>query len=495
MNRREFIKTTALKSAGASLLGSVAVPNVRANPSSRMIDPRRMLVGTLVIPESIIEDGISESLDRMQELAGINTVMTFTHRHVAQQYRPGNAPPTDRDGNELTNVWVRSNPERYAHPALQGKNLNARYADFDILDALRDEAHPQGMRVYARILEPYVITGAIPGFEEWPEVNALGEPTDHVCFNHPGYIRYWDSVIDDLIQEHPWLEGFKFGQERGGPLLESLAKNRPGKCFCPHCRTLARKRGLDIENARRGFIAVQDYGERIRAGEELFNGRFVEFLRLLVNYPTLLPWEQFWMDSREDQRRRIYARIKSIQPGCQVGWHLDHGMTWDLVSRATADYSTLGSHSDWLSVALYFDSMGRRSLGHYERNYRDILLGDATEDISYPMYLSLLGYDPRRQPSLDQHRAHDTAFDPEYVYAECRRVVNEVKGAAQVHARIGFDMPGYDCNVMPDQVRTAVDFAFRAGVDGFWVGREWDELTTKNIRAYGEALRAHLDKT
>lgn len=487
MNRRHFLQA----SSAATLASAFSFPRLNAM-TKKPIDPRRMTVGTLVIPEDILPKGIARELDAMQELSAVNTVMTFTHCHVAQQYRPGFAPSRDADGNELTSVWVRTDPKFYDNPALQGKNFDAKYADFDILDALREETEPRGMRLYARILEPYVITGAIPGFEEWPEIDSHGEPTNHVCFNHPSYIRYWESVINDLVQGHPYLHGFKYGQERGGPLLSSLAKGQPGKCFCQHCRKLAKERGLDVDNARQGFIAVQQYGDRVRSGDLPPDGNFVEFLRLLTRYPALLPWEQFWMDSREAQRKRMYRQIKRINPGCQVGWHLDHGMTWDLVNRATADYSKLGPYSDWLSVALYFDSMGRRSLGHYNRNYKDILFGDATEDLSYPMYLSLLGYDPKKQPPLERHREKDTAFHPEYVYAECKRVMDTVGGAAEVHARIGFDMPGYDCGVTPAEVRSAVAEAVRAKVDGFWVGREWDELQPENAQAYGDALRDHF---
>jgi hypothetical protein len=78
------------------------------------------------------------------------------------------------------------------------------------------------------------------------------------------------------------------------------------------------------------------------------------------------------------------------------------------------------------------------------------------------------------------------------VAAEIQRVLKAVKGTARVYARPGFDMPGYDCNVQPDEVRAAVEACLKAGVDGFWVGREWGELTPKNAQAFGDALRDHV---
>jgi hypothetical protein len=149
----------------------------------------------------------------------------------------------------------------------------------------------------------------------------------------------------------------------------------------------------------------------------------------------------------------------------------------------------MGDYSDWLSVAVYFDSMGRRSMGHFDRNYKNILFGDAREKYSYPMYLSLLGYNPETEPALEQHRQHDTSFSSEYVFEECQRAVKAVNGNAKVHARPGFDMPGYDCNVTPKQVYDAVTRALDAGVNGLWCGREWDELKPENARAFGDAVR------
>ena len=239
------------------------------------------------------------------------------------------------------------------------------------------------------------------------------------------------------------------------------------------------------------MIAIQEFGNKIKAGEKPVEGNFVTFLKILTKYPEGLAWEQFWLDSREEQRKRIYKQIKGINENIQVGWHICHGMTWDLITRATWDYSKMGSYSDWLSVAVYFDSMGRRSMNHFDKNYKDILFGDADSEYSYPMYLSMLGYDPKKQPPLKQHRKHDTSFSSDYVYQECKRAVKAVNGGANVYARPGFDMPDYDCNVTPQQVRDAVKKALDAGVDGLWCGREWDELEPENAKAFGQAVREY----
>jgi hypothetical protein len=490
MQRRSFIKKSVISAAGISTVTFHSAFSI-LNPGARN---NGIFVGAPVLPEYILQRGVAKTLDEMREMASVKAVLVFSHDHVFRQYQPSYQPKM-QDGLPLTNVWVKTDPQYYRDPALQGRHDNLLYGGRDVMDEIWAEAQPRGMKVYARILEPFVITGAIPGFEAFAEVDANGEKRNHVCFNHPGYIAYWESVIEDLVRNHPYMHGFKFGQERGGPLLSSMGSQKPAGCFCQHCLSLAKKRGINSEKARDGLLAIQEFGNRIKAGERPVDGNFVTFFRILTRYPDVLSWEQFWMDSREEQRKRIYSQIKSINANIQVGWHICHGMTWDLITRATWDYSKMGAYSDWLSVAVYFDSMGRRSMGHYNRNYKDILFGDATEEYSYPMYLSMLGYDPHIEPPLETHKEKDTAFTVDYVYRECKRVVSAVNGATQVHARPGFDMPGYDTIVQPDTVYKAVTRALDAGVDGLWCGREWDELKPENAIAFGRAVRDYQMKS
>ncbi|MDZ7722660.1 MAG: hypothetical protein U5R06_07545 [candidate division KSB1 bacterium] len=47
--------------------------------------------------------------------------------------------------------------------------------------------------------------------------------------------------------------------------------------------------------------------------------------------------------------------------------------------RTFDDYDTKAPYSDWLSVAVYFDSMGRRSMQHFEKFYNSILFADASK--------------------------------------------------------------------------------------------------------------------
>jgi hypothetical protein len=485
MERRNFIKKNITGLAGIAVLPEFYHSRSNFFPD----DQKQMLIGTPVLPVYLYEKGIPEALREMQEIAAINTVMTFSHTFQFRQYRKDFTPLTNGDGKEITDVFVKTNPDYYQRKEWQGKIPDAKYADRDILDELSEAAKPLGMKVYSRILEPYVITGAIPGFEDFAEINTDGETSKNVCFNHPGYIGYWHSVIEDLIRSHPHLNGFKFGQERGGPIMGSLGGEK-ATCFCKHCIALAKSRGINTGGAREGMKALQQFGIGVmKNGEVPRDGFFVSFFRIISQYPDLLSWEKLWMDSREEQRKRMYKQIKAINPLVEVGWHIDHGMTWDLITRTFNDYSTMGPYSDWLSIAVYFDSIGRRSRNHYEKFYQKLLFGDASPQYSYPMYLSMLGLDPEKEPALEEHQKKDTPFSSEYVYNECLRAVKTVNKTAKIYARPGFDMPGYNCNISYQQVYDAVTRALDAGVDGLWCGREWNEIKPENAKAFGDAVR------
>ena len=482
MRRRNFIQKSVTTAASIAALPAFSFPHFSKREN-------KFFLGTPVLPEYLLENGIAKTLEAMQELVGINTVMTFSHDHVFNQYEKNFQPKKDPQGHPYTNLWVKPNPEIYPDPNWIHQDPKAKFFGRDILQELWAEAAPRGMDVYARILEPYVITGAIPGFESFAEVDVYGEKGKNICFNHPEYIRFWEATLEDLVKSHPFLKGFKFGQERGGPLLAALGKNSPATCFCEHCLRIASSRNISVDRARSGFQEIQKFGNEINGGASPADGHFATFLRILFQHADVLLWEQLWMDSRENQRKRIYGQLKKISPSLQVGWHIDHGMTWDIFMRASWDYQRMGSYSDWLSVAVYFDSMGRRSLGHFQRNYENILFGDASQELAYSMYLSMLGYDPGKQPTLAQHLKEDTSFSSDYIFQECQRAVQNVNGQAKVYARPGFDMPGYDSQVTPDQVYEAATKALEAGVDGLWCGREWDELKPENAQAFGNAVK------
>jgi hypothetical protein len=70
---------------------------------------------------------------------------------------------------------------------------------------------------------------------------------------------------------------------------------------------------------------------------------------------------------------------------------------------------------DWHNVVIYFDSIRKLSMEHFDSNYKNILLCDVQEKYSYPICLSMLGINPETEPTIDQYRKHNTSFSIESV--------------------------------------------------------------------------------
>jgi len=461
----------------------------------------KMFVGTPIIPPYLYEHGIEAVLDEMRESAAINNILVFTHTAVGRQYLPGfakqKAPSEDRN---ITDVFVRHSEDAFPDTPLRFEEQpDDLYADRDILDELLEAAAPRDMSVWGRILEPYRITGALIGAENCAEVDAEGNATDRICFTHPDYLAFWDTLLTDLVKRHPGMSGFKYGQERAGPLCTTL-QGGAAPCFCERCVKQAESRGIRTAEAREGFKALAHFRDthlRDLEGDPAENrpleGYWNEYQRILMQHPDMFSWDRMWMDNREEQRKRMYKLLKSINPELQVGWHIDHGMSWDPITRSLWPYADMAPHSDWLSLGLYFDSLGRRSTNHFRNVYARLLFADTDPETAHRFYLSILGYDPEREPDYRTQDAQSTAFTADYVYRETLRAVKSLKGTpTQVYSRVGFDMPPgmTDIEHIPSkEVYDAVTAALKAGAHGLFCGREWKELTPKNRQAFGDAVR------
>lgn len=460
-----------------------------------------MRIGTTILPPYLFQQGFDSTFDAMKELAEVDTVMVFSNNDVIRQYQPNFQPPKDpENGDAIATVNVRVHEEYYQQTSLrQTKREEEMYTDRDVIDEACAAAGERNMEVWGRILEPYMITGAIPGSEICAEIDTHGNPTNQHCFNHPEYAAYWDAVVRDLVETHPEMTGFKFGQERGGPIGRSIGAS-PSPCFCPHCVRRAEAEGLNVSEARKGLLALEsfsrdharDLAEERNDDCKPVDGYFIEWMRIITQYPEVLKWEKFWMNNREAQRKRIYTLIKSIRQSVQVGWHIDHGMSWDPITRIFWPYAEMTPHSDWLMVALYFDALGPRSFNHFRKTYERLLFADLDPADAHRTYLQLLGYDANKEPDYQTLLAKPQAFTPEYVYRETLRAKKSVTGKSEIFARIGFDMPHHMTGVdpvSPETVRLAVKRALEAGAEGLFCGREWDELTEKNCAAFGDAVR------
>ena len=76
---------------------------------------------------------------------------------------------------------------------------------------------------------------------------------------------------------------------------------------------------------------------RRRAGKRPVDGHYVTFWRILLRYPEILAWEQFWHDDLRETYAAMYQKVKSIKPEVLVGWHIWHNISFSPFYRAQQD--------------------------------------------------------------------------------------------------------------------------------------------------------------
>ncbi len=395
-----------------------------------MSDPP--FVGVQLGAHSVFDEGPEHLLDLLREHGRVNSVQVFTHTY----YGPGGIrsggvadhgagePPADE--RPLTPVWVRTHDELYRSTPMRHLKPDPQrfqYAERDVLDALIDPAHQRGMTVYPRILEGFGPRAAelIPGFTQVMGLDCYGRRHGRPCWRHPDYRAWWLATVEDLFRHYD-VDGLMLGPERDGPLGPLLHDGDPPTCFCEHCRTEARRRGIDADRAREGMQQLHAMMARLqRDRAKPTDGLFLTLLRLWMRYPEILAWEQLQADGKWNLHREIYGLVKTLKPAAQVGWHLCmYSLAWDVFARATQDYRRLSEFSDFLKPSVYFDVNAARLSGWIDRATERSVWADLDRERLHGFLYGIMGY-PDSEPGPEQML--DRRFGPGYLRREIGRAV------------------------------------------------------------------------
>ena len=135
----------------------------------------------------------------------------------------------------------------------------------------------------------------------WPkvlQVDAEGRADNYACIRNPDYINWILGLVEDQIKSYP-IDGLMFGSERNGPLgnvMEDGGLARDGRpyCFCEYCVTAGEREGLDSRRAAEGYRKLYALAMGHDDPADTGDTAYVRFWRLLLNYPEITAWEQFW---------------------------------------------------------------------------------------------------------------------------------------------------------------------------------------------------------
>ncbi|HSR42834.1 MAG TPA: hypothetical protein VLL48_11695, partial [Longimicrobiales bacterium] len=419
--RREFLRRMAAVTAIGSLasprrglaLGRPTsapwVPVPSRGPVRRVADPH---VGIQISPHTMLAEGIERCLDLLQETAAVTAVYPYSHAFHTSSLgkRPEDLashfgePKRDFRGR-VPAVWVRHHDDQFRNTRLQVRPADPEleFADRDLFAELVGPARERGMQVYARVLEAR--GHAIEYFDEVRTVDVYGDPGEYACWNHPDYVNFWKSVVGDMFVHYD-LDGFQWGAERMGPLMDVILPwdDDPPACFCEYCLDRGDRAGIDVDRARDGYTRLFEYVRGLVAGEPSPpEGVFTIFLRHLIRYPEILSWEYQYRLSRENVQREMYETIKSVDPEAQVGWHVDHQpSSWDLVYRAEMSYAEMAPYSDFIKLILYHEALGPRIRSWYLDRFQGTILRELSLEESLGLYYDLFGYDAGVEPGVEE---------------------------------------------------------------------------------------------
>ncbi len=466
------------------------------------IDPEKKFVGIQVSPISFIDEGVEQVLETLGERVGVNVLMVGTVSWLG--LKAGRSISHELDGwpDHGVSEPLRMKGGAYfePHPAFYEstfiKDFRAQDVEMDgvdVLDLIIPEARKRGMRIMPELMEPlfsYAGHGSasnpeIPNLAQVMEVDLLGRFGSAPCLNNPDYRKWWHSMIEDQCRSYD-IDGLMWCNERRSPIDQMMHGETAG-CFCEHCRSIAVRRGIDVEGAIRSARQLQDYFDRARAGEEFVDGAFIEFLRVMWANPEALIWERFWLERNKALDRELYGIVKWCDPSLEFGlnvWNRNH---FNPIRKAQWPWAEQVAYADWVKPITYQHQSGEIYRLEMDDFYKTLLRDVDPQDMN-PLMYTLLGLDEAPWDEVVQK-----GMNPDtYVYGQCADAVRGVDGEIPVYMGLGVDAPRTRADqaaCTPDIVYRSVLATYRAGGEGVIYAPNYASMNLSNLDGGAAALK------
>jgi hypothetical protein len=280
-----------------------------------------------------------DAVDRLRELGGVTEILVGTQGGT-------------RAGS-FADFRARTNERFYAGTDIRPPVLAPDQTDS--LGAALESAARTGSGVSAWLNETPPRAGD-PTPANWAgvaEVDLYGRPGAAPCLANPAYQCWWLGLSEDLLKGYP-LSGLYFESDRSGPLSAALGEvDASPACFCSYCRVRAARFGVDVERAKEGYRALDEYARRLRSvvrpGAE---NPFVVVWRTLLQYPEVLHWQRLWARGRLQFLHELASAAELVSPGSSFGWRLPDDSLSSLLGRAQFGFEDLGRSVDFVAVPI-----------------------------------------------------------------------------------------------------------------------------------------------
>jgi hypothetical protein len=487
-NRREFIQAGV---AGAAAASTARTGTAAAGPK---------MIGIQVGAVSFVDEGTERVLDILQERAAVNTLFlaTFTYgRGIAGRQVPGQPLPDhgkqeyDLDFHGGNCGAVRA--QYYKDTAIKPEDTRAPdHGSLDIIAEVLPKAQKRGLKTI--LWTEDVWRYDIAGIEKLQETDLYGRKVRRLCVNNPYHRNFLLGLAEDYTRSYD-IDGIMWGSERHGALGTALGASHGGRgsdpasagCFCEFCEKIARAQGqLKFERVKEGYRELERFVRATRGGKRPVDGHYVTFWRILMRYPEILAWEQFWHDGLRESYAAMHQKAHSIKPNVKVGWHIWHNNSFSPFYRAQQDLQQIAASSDFLKMVMYHNCGGER-MASYIDSVTGTVFADLPRQEALDFNYRVLNFRERGYEQIPY-----TGLSADYVFREAQRAV---EGAAGTKTLI---WPGIDIDIptgksqsksTPQGTKDAVTAAFKAGVHGVILSRKYSEMRLANLSGAGDAVR------
>jgi hypothetical protein len=456
-----------------------------------------MMTGVQVGAVSFVDEGVEKVLDVFQQHAAADTlfVTTFTHgRGLAGRQMPGVKFPDhgsqqSDDKNFYGGNYATPHPEYYAKTIIKVPHA-PDLGKFDVLQAVIGPSRKRKMKVVCCIEDQW--HAEVSGVSECLEVDLMGRKGNTLCLFNPNVREFWRALVTDTVRSYD-IDGIMLFNERNGPLLNALGASHfqaiePTRvtCFCNYHIQEAKKHGIDVERAKQGYAQLAKFIQGSLKGQRPSDGYYVEFERLLLEYPEIIAWDKLFDLGKHQVLEDVYDTAKSSNKNIQVGFHIEHVNSFNPFFRATRNYEELAGKADFLKIVVYNNCGGER-YANFIRNIGSTLFRDVPLEELMRMNNHLLNY--ANEAPLDQLAT--AGLSPDYVFREMRRAMAGAKNKCRVLAGIDVGIPTAPDSrkASPDDTYAATAAALKAGSDGIILSRKYSEMMLGNVEAAGRAIR------
>ncbi|MHC4176966.1 MAG: glycoside hydrolase family 10 protein [Planctomycetota bacterium] len=198
------------------------------------------------------DEGVEDVLDRMQRMAGVNSVYLIALMHYEPRPYRGERFPH----NPVRRTWMAEDSCAYWHPDLSmygrikpDRSTNAWLRDTDYLRTVVDACRKRGIKVGVEVSHTVISTARLksPELADVIQRDITGKPARVFrgryvpCLNNPDFQEYIVALFGDLAKNYDvdYIQTCMVHFADGDP--------SEGGCFCDWCIKAAEKTGYDME--------------------------------------------------------------------------------------------------------------------------------------------------------------------------------------------------------------------------------------------------------